>query len=63
VLTWIFLASYYFAWGANEPSISITTIDESGWVPEGGYARQITQPDTPTIQESSIQDNPIHNPE
>jgi len=57
VLTWIFLASYYFAWGANEPTISVTLIDESGWVPDGGYARQVTQPDIVIFQDV------IHNSE
>jgi len=43
VLTWIFLASYYFGWGANEASISLVTIDESGWVPDGAFSRELTQ--------------------
>lgn len=43
VLTWLFVASYYFVWGAHEPSVPVASVDESGWVPDGTFASEITQ--------------------
>lgn len=46
MLTWTFIASYYFGWGTNEPSISVASIDESGWTPDGTFAKEIIQETT-----------------
>ncbi|CAK9816806.1 hypothetical protein ANTQUA_LOCUS9110 [Anthophora quadrimaculata] len=40
-LLWIFFASYCF-WGANEVTVT-APIDESGWVPDGAFARELIQ--------------------
>lgn len=46
VLAWAFVASYYFAWGANEPNIVDRFVDESGWSPDGILANAIIQETT-----------------
>lgn len=43
ILTWAFVASYYFAWGSNQPSVPVASVDESGWCPDGTFANEIMQ--------------------
>lgn len=46
VLTWAFLASYYFQWGANEENVALISVDESGWTPDGTFAKEVVESTT-----------------
>lgn len=43
ILTWAFVASYYFAWGSSQPSVPVASVDESGWSPDGTLANEIIE--------------------
>ncbi|KAK2576194.1 hypothetical protein KPH14_008399 [Odynerus spinipes] len=42
IFAWAFIATYYFIWGASEAADAIDYGDESGWVPDGAFARSMT---------------------
>lgn len=43
MFAWTFIASYYFLWGTSEATEAISYADESGWVPDGAYAYNMSQ--------------------
>lgn len=47
-LAWAFVASYYFVWGSNEPSVAVASIDESGWSTDGTFVNEIIHQRTTT---------------